>query len=65
MDGEIQQLVRKDIGGDHQQIQSLETRHLGVTFKHILLPIWIASYRYREELFQIMARSGQSFPALN
>jgi predicted RNA-binding Zn-ribbon protein involved in translation (DUF1610 family) len=61
MDGEIQQLVRKDIGGDHQQIQSLETRHLGVTFKHILLPIWIASYRYREELFQIMvnARTGE------
>jgi hypothetical protein len=54
-------LVRQDIGGDHQQIATLNTRHLGVTFKHILLPIWIASYRYREQLYQIMvnARTGE------
>jgi predicted RNA-binding Zn-ribbon protein involved in translation (DUF1610 family) len=61
MDGAIRRLVQEDIGGDHQQISTLETRHLGVTFKHLLLPIWIASYRYREQLYQIIvnARTGE------
>jgi hypothetical protein len=61
MDGAIRQLVQQDIGGDHQQISTVETRHLGVTFKHLLLPIWIASYRYREQLYQIIvnARTGE------
>jgi hypothetical protein len=57
----IERLVCEDIGGDHQRIDSLQTRHLGVTFKHLLLPIWLASYRYRNELYQIMvnARTGE------
>jgi hypothetical protein len=61
MDGAIRRLVQEDIGGDHQQISTVETRHLGVTFKHLLLPIWIASYRYREQLYQIIvnARTGE------
>lgn len=61
MDGMIAHLVRQDIGGDHQQIESLKTRHMGVTFKHLLLPIWIASYRYREQLYQVLvnARTGE------
>jgi predicted RNA-binding Zn-ribbon protein involved in translation (DUF1610 family) len=61
MEGTIQHLVRQDIGGDHQRIESLQTHYLGVTFKHVLLPIWIASYRYHEKLFQILinARTGE------
>ncbi|MFO0809625.1 MAG: zinc ribbon domain-containing protein [Gemmataceae bacterium] len=61
MDSTIVQLVRQDIGGDHQQITSYQTRHLGVTFKHILLPVWLASYRYNGQLYQILvnARSGE------
>jgi hypothetical protein len=61
MDGTIRNLVIQDIGGDHQVIESLKTKHVGVTFKHILLPIWIASYRYHNDLYQIMvnARTGE------
>jgi hypothetical protein len=61
MDGTIRNLVCQDIGGDHQVIESLKTKHVGVTFKHILLPIWIASYRYHNDLYQIMvnARTGE------
>ena len=35
--------------------------HLGVTFKHLLLPIWLATYRYRDQLYQILvnARTGE------
>lgn len=57
----ILDLVREDIGGDHQQIASTDTRYLSVTFKHCLLPVWIANYRFHEKLFQILVngRTGR------
>jgi hypothetical protein len=51
--------VARDIGGDHQRIRQLETRHLDVTFKHVLLPVWVAAFRYRGRVFQI-AVNGQT-----
>jgi len=53
--------VNRDIGGDHQRIHSLKTNHRDVTFKHILLPMWICSYRYKEKIYRFLvnARSGE------
>jgi predicted RNA-binding Zn-ribbon protein involved in translation (DUF1610 family) len=61
MEPTIMQLIREDIGGDHQQIHSTDTRYLGITFKHCLLPVWVANYRYHEKLFQILinGRTGK------
>jgi hypothetical protein len=61
MDVTIRQLCCKDIGGDHQSLNEVKTQHLGVTFKHLLLPVWVASYRYRDTLYQILvnARTGE------
>lgn len=44
--------IRKDIGGDRQQITSSQTTYSDQTFKHVLLPVWITHYsldrkRYR------------------
>jgi hypothetical protein len=57
----IENLIRRDIGGDHQRILTMNTRYLGVTFKHCLLPVWVAHYRYHEKLFQILinGRTGK------
>lgn len=57
----IEQAVRRDIGGDHQQIVSLNTRYYDVTFKHILLPIWISAYRYTNKVYRFMinGRTGE------
>jgi len=61
MDGYIHELCRRDIGGDHQIVEAVRTKHTGVTFKHLLLPIWLAAYRYNDKLYQIMvnARTGE------
>jgi hypothetical protein len=61
MEPTILSLIRRDIGGDHQQIHSTDTRYLGVTFKHCLLPVWIANYRFHEKLYQILinGRTGK------
>lgn len=60
MDGAIRQLCCRDIGGDHQRLEMVRTQHVGVTFKHLLLPTWLAAYRYRDVPYRILvnARSG-------
>jgi DNA-directed RNA polymerase subunit RPC12/RpoP len=59
MEDEITTLIRRDIGGDHQRIEWRRTNYVGVTFKHTLLPIWVANYRYRERLFRVLV-NGRS-----
>ncbi len=58
---QIERLIRMDIGGDHQRIYSKRTKHSGITFKHILLPLWIAVYRYHDRTYQILVngRTGK------
>ncbi|MBN1441319.1 MAG: hypothetical protein JXA90_01360 [Planctomycetes bacterium] len=61
MDSAIRASIRSDIGGDHQRIHSVRTSYEDVTFKHILLPIWISAYRYRQKVYRfvINARTGE------
>ena len=61
MEAVIRSDVKRDIGGDRQQIHSLNTRHSDITFKHVLLPMWICSYRYRDKVYRFLvnARTGE------
>jgi DNA-directed RNA polymerase subunit RPC12/RpoP len=61
MDEVIRGDVRRDIGGDHQRIGTLNTLHSNVTYKHVLLPLWICSYRFRDKVFRFLvnARTGE------
>jgi len=61
MDGFIRQSICRDIGGDHQRIDSVNTQYENITFKHTLLPVWISAYRYRERVFRFLvnARTGE------
>jgi len=51
--------VRRDIGGDSQRIHDVQTRYGDVSFKHILLPVWVASYRYSGKAYQFVV-NGQT-----
>lgn len=57
----IRSAIIRDIGGDEQRILSSTTQHADVTFKHILMPLWISAYRYRERTFRfvINGRTGE------
>jgi DNA-directed RNA polymerase subunit RPC12/RpoP len=61
MDEVIRQDVNRDIGGDRQRIITLSTHHSGITYKHVLLPMWICSYRFRDKIFRFLvnARTGE------
>jgi hypothetical protein len=61
MEGPIHASIRRDIGGDHQRIHSVDTRYYDITFKHILLPVWISAYHYQQKTFRFLvnARTGE------
>lgn len=51
--------VRRDIGGDEQRIQSLDTDYSDQTFKHVLLPVWMAAYKYGGKTYRFVV-NGQT-----
>jgi len=61
MAGVIHGDVARAIGGDEQRIHSVDTRYSAVTFKHLLLPIWVSAYRFERKVFQVVvnARTGE------
>jgi len=61
MADKIEETIRRHIGGDEQRIQQKSTSYDKISFKHILLPVWISSYRFKEKVYQFMvnARTGE------
>jgi len=61
MAGKIKQNIRYDIGGDQQQIHSIQTQHKDVTYKNVLFPVWTASFKWnnKEYNYAINAQTGK------
>lgn len=53
--------IKFDIGGDAQKITQMQARYADITFKHVLLPVWLASYRWQNKPFRVVinGRTGQ------
>ena len=54
MDRVIERDVKFDIGGDRQRVHDIQTQISDVTFKHILLPVWLAAYKYRGKTYRFV-----------
>ncbi|MEI4261833.1 TFIIB-type zinc finger domain-containing protein [Roseovarius sp. D0-M9] len=61
MDEVIARDVKFDIGGDRQRIHGIETEVSDASFKHILLPVWMAAYKYRDASYRFVVngRTGR------
>ena len=55
----IDQDVRHDIGGDEQQVSAVDTGYSNETFKHVLLPVWMAAYKYNGKSYRFLV-NGQT-----
>jgi hypothetical protein len=53
--------VRRDIGGDEQRVEQISTNYSAITFKHLLLPVYVGAYRFREKVYQVVinGRTGE------
>jgi predicted RNA-binding Zn-ribbon protein involved in translation (DUF1610 family) len=59
MERVIREDVRRDIGGDEQRVHSVDTSWSAETFKHILLPVWMAAYKYNGKSYRFLV-NGQT-----
>jgi LSD1 subclass zinc finger protein len=59
IDATVRNLVERDIGGDHQRITGLHTDYSHLTFKHILLPVWMSAYLFKGKTYRFMV-NGQT-----
>jgi predicted RNA-binding Zn-ribbon protein involved in translation (DUF1610 family) len=49
--------VRRRIGGDHQRIHRMDCRYDAITFKHLLLPVWMLAYRYKDKSYRVFVNA--------
>lgn len=61
MDRIIRRLIRRDIGGDHQRIHSVNTQYSDVGYKLMLMPLWASAFLYNKKSYQfiINGQTGQ------
>ncbi len=57
IDGALRSDVKNRIGGDEQRIHSLSTQMSALTYKHLLLPVWILAYRYKKESYRVFVNA--------
>ena len=54
----VERDVRRRIGGDAQRISHLDTQFDAMTFKHLLLPVWIFAYRYGGKPYRVFVNGA-------
>lgn len=55
----IRRLIRRDIGGDHQRVSSVDTQYSRVGFKLMLMPLWISAFLYNKKTYRFII-NGQT-----
>ncbi len=58
VDSAIASEVRSRIGGDEQRVYSIKTRYDAITFKHLLLPVWLMTYRFHEKPYRVYVNAA-------
>jgi DNA-directed RNA polymerase subunit RPC12/RpoP len=59
MESEQRRRCGRDVPGDTQRALNVRNRFYQSTYKHVLLPIWISSYRYRDKVYRFLV-NGQT-----
>jgi len=52
MDGTLRELCGRAVPGDTHRNLQVHATYSGQTFKHVLVPLWLLSYRYGKQTFQ-------------
>lgn len=49
----VRRTIKRDIGGDAQRIRSMNMHMTRLTYKHVLLPIWLLTVLYEGQAMQV------------
>jgi predicted RNA-binding Zn-ribbon protein involved in translation (DUF1610 family) len=59
IDSRIKSGIRTQVFGDEVRIENVATAFSNITFKHILLPVWISAFDYKGKVYRFMV-NGQT-----
>jgi DNA-directed RNA polymerase subunit RPC12/RpoP len=59
IDDSLKSEITGKIGGDQVRFLNVDTAYNSITYKHILLPIWLSSYQYQTKVYHFMV-NGQN-----
>lgn len=59
MDEELRHMASRALGGDTQRRLRVVSKKFDKTYKHIILPIWLATYVYKEKVYHFVV-NGQT-----
>ncbi|MEM7812685.1 MAG: hypothetical protein AAF532_14515 [Planctomycetota bacterium] len=54
----LQSQARSLIGGDEQRLHDLKTHWGLLTFKHVLLPVWLLTYRFKDKPYRVIVNGA-------
>lgn len=57
IDAALKADVTQRIGGDCQRVNSIESQYDAMTYKHLLLPVWLLAYRYNDKAYQVFVNA--------
>jgi len=57
IDARLRDDVRSRIGGDVQRIESMDTGYDALTYKHLLLPVWLTALRFKQRSYQVLVNA--------
>ena len=52
--GNITNKIRHEKNADHVKDLHLRTAYTNITYKYLMLPIWISSFKYNDKVYQFM-----------
>jgi hypothetical protein len=58
IDAAILSEVHQRIGGDTQMVSSVKSQYDAITYKHLLLPVWLMAYRFNGKTFQVFINAA-------
>ncbi|MGE5182632.1 MAG: hypothetical protein ACM31C_11245 [Acidobacteriota bacterium] len=58
IEGAIKGAIRRDIGGDSQQIDNMNVNWDSVRFRHVLMPVWLSAFHYNDKVFHVAVNAA-------
>ncbi len=58
IDQAIYQDVIGRIGGDDQRVHDIDSQYDAITYKHLLLPVWLLAYRFGDETYNVFVNAS-------
>lgn len=59
LEGEVKEKIRTEHGADQTRNVKVQTEYADITYKYLLLPVWISSFCYKDKVYHFMV-NGQT-----